>query len=176
MSEEVYFNEPGYENTAGTPDGERHNEGYMNIVRYGNVKWAMLGQIKNPSKGFETVILRHFYIKKEEILKDVNRWHERADKFEASYSGLVSSHNHQIAGDFNKSKTKYKEMFGQVLKELEDALHKLDKPANYQLAPKVQKKKEEKKKETKLTDIAQGQADLSQIDTTYETQTIDTTK
>lgn len=43
MSQEVYFNEPGFENEAGTPDGEKRNEGYMNIVRYGNVKYAMLG-------------------------------------------------------------------------------------------------------------------------------------
>jgi hypothetical protein len=43
MSEQVYFNEPGFENEAGTVDGEKRNEGYMNIVRYGNVKWAMLG-------------------------------------------------------------------------------------------------------------------------------------
>jgi ubiquitin-protein ligase len=71
MSEEVYFNEPGFENEAGTPDGEKRNEGYMNIVRYGNVKYAMLSQIKKPSKGFETAIMRHFYIKKAEILTDI---------------------------------------------------------------------------------------------------------
>ena len=68
MSEEVYFNEPGFENEAGTPDGERKNEGYMNIVRFCNVKFAMLGQLKNPPKGFETVIKRHFYFKKDEII------------------------------------------------------------------------------------------------------------
>ena len=34
MSEEVYFNEPGFEGEAGTPDGERKNEGYSNIVKY----------------------------------------------------------------------------------------------------------------------------------------------
>ena len=28
MSEEVYFNEPGFENEAGTPEGEKKNEGY----------------------------------------------------------------------------------------------------------------------------------------------------
>jgi ubiquitin-protein ligase len=43
MSEEVYFNEPGFENEAGTVEGEKKNEGYSNIVRYANVKFAMLG-------------------------------------------------------------------------------------------------------------------------------------
>jgi hypothetical protein len=68
MSEEVYFNEPGFEGEAGTPEGEKKTEGYMNIVRYGNVKWAMVGHLKNPPNGFETAVKRHFYIKKAEIL------------------------------------------------------------------------------------------------------------
>jgi hypothetical protein len=68
MSEEVYFNEPGFEHESGTPSGEKQNEGYMNIVRYGNVKWAMLEHLKNPPKGFETATKRHFYIKKAEIM------------------------------------------------------------------------------------------------------------
>lgn len=72
MSEEVYFNEPGFENEAGTPEGEKKNEGYSNIVRYCNIKFAMVEQLKRPSKGFETMIKRHFYIKKPEILEEVH--------------------------------------------------------------------------------------------------------
>jgi ubiquitin-protein ligase len=64
MAEEVYFNEPGFENEAGTVEGEKKNEGYANIVRFANVKFAMLGQLKNPSRGFESVIKRHFYVKR----------------------------------------------------------------------------------------------------------------
>ena len=72
----------------------------MNIVRYGNVKYAMLGQIKNPSKGFETVIKRHFYIKRAEILTDIKQWVTRADKVEANFTGLVSDHNPKLAKQF----------------------------------------------------------------------------
>ena len=43
MAEEVYFNEPGFENEAGTVEGEKKNEGYANIVRFANVKFCMLG-------------------------------------------------------------------------------------------------------------------------------------
>ena len=43
MSEEVYFNEPGYEHEQGTPAGEQKNDAYSNIVRYCNVKFAMTG-------------------------------------------------------------------------------------------------------------------------------------
>jgi len=53
MSEDVYFNEPGYEGEAGTEEGDRKNEAYSNIVRYSNIKFAMIDAIKNPPKGFE---------------------------------------------------------------------------------------------------------------------------
>lgn len=42
MSEEVYFNEPGYESESGTEEGEKRNEGYSNIVRLCNIKYAMI--------------------------------------------------------------------------------------------------------------------------------------
>jgi ubiquitin-protein ligase len=100
MSEEVYFNEPGFEGEAGTVDGEKRNEGYSNIVRYGNVKFAMLGQLKSPPKGFESAVRRHFYVKKEEVMRSCRRWVERAGKIDALYTHLVNDHNHQIAKDF----------------------------------------------------------------------------
>ncbi len=65
MSEDVYFNEPGFDGEQGTEEGEKKNEAYSNIVRLGNVKYAMIEQIKNPPKGFEDVIQRHFYAKKK---------------------------------------------------------------------------------------------------------------
>ena len=94
MAEEVYFNEPGFEGEAGTVEGEKKNEGYANIVRYGNVKFAMLGQLKNPPRGFESVIKRHFYVKKAEILTEVHHWVDLASRNEAAYTGLVQDHNH----------------------------------------------------------------------------------
>lgn len=42
MSEEVYFNEPGFEQESGTEEGERKNEGYSNVVRYCNIRYAMI--------------------------------------------------------------------------------------------------------------------------------------
>lgn len=74
MSEDVYFNEPGFEGEAGTEEGERKNEAYSNIVRFCNIKFAMLEQIRHPSPGFEEVIRRHFYLKKDEIMEEVNKW------------------------------------------------------------------------------------------------------
>jgi len=53
----------------------------------------MIDAIKNPPKGFETVIRRHFYIKKEEIMEEVNKWVKYAKVRDTSYNGLVADHN-----------------------------------------------------------------------------------
>lgn len=71
MSNEVYFNEPGHEHEIGTPHGEKLNRGYSNIVKYGNAKYAILEQLRNPAKGFEDAIKASFFLKKEKILADI---------------------------------------------------------------------------------------------------------
>lgn len=65
MSEDLYFNEPGFDSEQGTVEGQRKNEAYANIVRIGNVRHAINEQIKNPPKGFEDVVNRHFYVKQK---------------------------------------------------------------------------------------------------------------
>lgn len=127
MSEEVYFNEPGFEGEAGTPDGERKNEGYSNIVKYCNIKYAMLEQLRNPPRGFENVIRAHFYLKRDEIIKDVRKWIDEASVNEALYTGLVSDHNYNW---WNKFKTKgtYLKMLTEIVETLEKELYQLPDP------------------------------------------------
>lgn len=48
-------------------------------MKYANVKFAMIDNIKNPPKGFESVVRRHFYLKKDEILEDVRQWVKTAE-------------------------------------------------------------------------------------------------
>lgn len=112
MSDDVYFNEPGFEGEAGTVEGEKKNEAYSNIVRYCNIKFAMIEAIKNPTKGFETIIRRHFYLKKDEILEECNKWLKYASVREASYTGLINDHNNSWCAEFKKDKKKYHEMLG----------------------------------------------------------------
>jgi ubiquitin-activating enzyme E1-like protein 2 len=88
MSEYVYFNEPSYESTMGTPEGELFNTAYSNIVRIGNIRYAMIEAIRHPTKGFEDVILKSFYLKRDMILKEVNSWVDKANA-PANYTGLV---------------------------------------------------------------------------------------
>ena len=129
MSDDVYFNEPGFEDEAGSVEGEKKNEAYSNIVRYCNIKYAMIDAIKNPTKGFETIIKRHFYLKKDEILKECNKWLKYATVREASYTALVNDHNNSWCAEFKKDKKKYPEMLALAIKELEEAINEIPAPS-----------------------------------------------
>lgn len=140
MSEEVYFNEPGFEGEAGTEEGERKNEAYSNIVRYCNIKYAMIGAIKQPTPGFENVIKYHFFLKKDEILEECQKWVKYAEVREASYNGLVNDHNSYWVQEFKKDKKRYKEMLVEAVAELQKELEKLQPPTfkEYKLVLKGQ--------------------------------------
>jgi 2',3'-cyclic-nucleotide 2'-phosphodiesterase (5'-nucleotidase family) len=59
-----------------------------------------------------------------------------------------------------------------VVKELEDELHKLDKPTNYQIKPKaIVAKKAEKQKDV---GIADGKQNLEEVDMSYDETQINT--
>ncbi len=124
MSEDVYFNEPSYETQAGTPEGAAKNEFYCNIVRYANIKYAMIENIRNPPKGFETIIRRHFYLKKQEIMEEVNKWIKYSETRKCHSDGLISSHNQELTTLFNQQDT-YKKELKKVVAELEEELNKL---------------------------------------------------
>jgi len=129
MSSEVYFNEPGYEHLMGEPQGDKLNNGYANIVRYGNLKYAIIEQLKNPARGFEEVIRRNFFMKKDSILAEVDGWIERAKTDDASYSdGLTTSHNPAIAAMLGESNDAYRLKMEELRKELVTEFEKLDSP------------------------------------------------
>jgi molybdopterin/thiamine biosynthesis adenylyltransferase len=172
MSEEIYFNEPGFEGEAGTPDGERKNEGYSNIIKYCNIKFAMLEQIRKPPKGFETIIRRHFYLKKDEILEDCKKWIEEAKEHEALYTGLVSDHNYTWCNKF-KVKGTYEKMLIEIVEELEKELNALPEPSGADLLPKESKKKKKAHKEAQGID--EGAVQLENIDVDSEEELIVTT-
>lgn len=99
MSNEVYFNEPGFEHEMNTENGEKKNRAYQNIVKYCNIKFAIIDQIKNPPKGFEKVVKMNYYLKKDMILEEIAQWCEQAvngDK-DCSYTDLVYDHNYTWA-------------------------------------------------------------------------------
>jgi len=101
-------------------------------------------------------------LKKEDVLKTCHRWIERAGSQDANYTHLVNDHNHSIAKDFQKSKTRYKEALTALVEELETVLNALEKPTNYSIKPKDEKKKASKK--IKEQAITEGMATLNDVD------------
>ncbi|XP_076353123.1 dual E2 ubiquitin-conjugating enzyme/E3 ubiquitin-protein ligase BIRC6-like isoform X4 [Tachypleus tridentatus] len=74
FTEKPYFNEPGYESKIGTERGNEQSYLYNRHIRCANIKYAMLGQLRNPSPGFGEVIKSHFYIKRHQIIQEVESW------------------------------------------------------------------------------------------------------
>lgn len=89
---EPYFNEPGYEQEIGTEPGEKHSAEYNLDIRINTIKHGMVGQLQNPSLGFEDVIRSHFYLKKERILQEVEDWNRmsKSTKLERAIQNLKS--------------------------------------------------------------------------------------
>ena len=171
MSEEVYFNEPGFEGEAGTEEGERKNEAYSNIVRYCNVKYAMTENIRNPPKGLETVVRRHFYLKRDEILTEVRKWLKYSEVREASYSGLVNDHNSHWCTEFKKAKTTYHDMLSEAIKELEKELNALQPPSAKDTEVRrgpTRKMGSAKKAAKPKVAITEGVANLDEVDVAFD--------
>ena len=154
MSEEVYFNEPGYEGEAGTVEGEKKNEGYSNIVRLCNIKYGMIRHMEKPVKGFEQVTRVHFYLKRDVIVKEVGTWVKMAEQRESTYSGLVMDHNSKYSNRFQNKKTAYLEDLKAEITKLENALKEL--ASTYQIR-EIFSKRSKKKAKTKKKDDKEEQ-------------------
>ena len=82
---------------------------YCNIVKYGNIKYAMIDQINNPTPGFEEIIWRHFYLKKDLILLEVKKWYMSAEIEYANYkNSLVQCHNRELCNLFGADEHAFK--------------------------------------------------------------------
>ena len=127
MSEEVYYNEPGYEHEAGTTEGEAKNEAYSNIVRYCNISYSMIDQMASPSKGFEEAIRKHFFLKRDEIMDEVKEWLVFAEENKANYASLVECHNHSWCQKF-KEEGKYLTLLKENVEKLEEAFKAIKEP------------------------------------------------
>lgn len=141
----------------------------------------MIDQIKNPSPGFEEVIRRHFYLKKDIILKEVGKWVKYGEVRPCTYGGLVSDHNYKYCQRFNQDSKKYLEELKKaivdlegVLKELQDT-YEIDRLFLPQKALSHYEKKEKKKKEKKVKieeKIYEGKVDVT-YDTEIKTEQFD---
>ncbi|XP_071454170.1 dual E2 ubiquitin-conjugating enzyme/E3 ubiquitin-protein ligase BIRC6 [Hetaerina americana] len=71
---EPYFNEPGYERSRGSPSGTQSSREYNSNICQATVKWAMLEQVRNPCPCFKEVIHTHFWIKRHEVIRQIDAW------------------------------------------------------------------------------------------------------
>lgn len=73
-----YFNEPGYEATMGTPEGDAQSKAYNESRRWATVQHAMVAQIRTPPPGFEGVVREHFRLRDAFIRAQVDRWRQES--------------------------------------------------------------------------------------------------
>jgi len=71
-----YYNEPGYERQLNTKIGEEQSRKYSEVIQLGTVEWAILNNLRHPPRGFEEVAKSHFYLNKERIKKNLDKWLE----------------------------------------------------------------------------------------------------
>lgn len=103
MSDDVFYNEPGYQGQKGTADGKAYNEAYSNIVRFGTVQFAMVDMLLNPPPEFEEIIKMHYFLKRNTILQNIEKWLNNAKNstlLPKYYSSLVNSHNGKWCTEF----------------------------------------------------------------------------
>lgn len=75
MVDNPYFNEPGYERSMGTSDGEKRNFAYKDNIRLQTIRVTMINQLKSANNSqYGNFIKEHFRLKQEEICKTVEQW------------------------------------------------------------------------------------------------------
>lgn len=119
---EPYFNEPGYERSRGTPSGTQSSKEYNANICQATVRWAMLEQIVNPCPCFKDVINAHFYLKRDEIIEQIENWIKDLENDVAEKR--VSRTNNK------RSTFSTIENFKKVYQQLKEKLMKLTPPAN----------------------------------------------
>eukprot|EP01062_Namystynia_karyoxenos_P014828 TRINITY_DN15361_c0_g1_i1.p1 TRINITY_DN15361_c0_g1~~TRINITY_DN15361_c0_g1_i1.p1 ORF type:complete len:1247 (+),score=368.65 TRINITY_DN15361_c0_g1_i1:206-3946(+) len=74
MVTDPYYNEPGFESDAATPEGRANAQRYTEFIRLFTCKVAILDQMRKPHPDFEEVIKVHFKVRKEAVKKQVEAW------------------------------------------------------------------------------------------------------
>jgi len=57
---EPYFNEPGYEETMHTEQGQNNSKRYNQDIREHAIHRAMIDYLRSPPKPFGEIVLKHF--------------------------------------------------------------------------------------------------------------------
>lgn len=76
LIEEPYFNEPGYEESRGTPSGNSQNKAYNINVRLFTMTSTIRDLLQNQDSypEFKDAIITHFKHKKDDVIKTCQKW------------------------------------------------------------------------------------------------------
>ena len=100
MNSTPYFNELGRETYRS--DTDKLSINYNREIRYHCMKWAMLDVLRNPIKGFERVILKHFAIKASYIKKLCMQWIDDAPKSSKFSASQCTSVYKELCAELDK--------------------------------------------------------------------------
>jgi len=99
------------------------NEGYCNIIRYLNIKVAMIIPCRDAPEIFKDVIEVYFKTKRNELLEDINFWIKRAKNTGYCFdSYLIKKYNENLMLKFYKSEDVYIEELQKLFLELESLI------------------------------------------------------
>ncbi|KAI0035657.1 hypothetical protein K488DRAFT_82845 [Vararia minispora EC-137] len=89
LCDEPYLNEPGWQNSAGTPQSLAYSANVRRMV----VRTAMLGNLQNPPEPFSDVIRTHFRLKAKSISRQLDQWLAQDDGKSILPDGALASRN-----------------------------------------------------------------------------------
>lgn len=112
FNDQPYFNEPGWERSMGTKDGDKESRIYNYQIRLNTMKWAILEQLKNPNKNFEKMIKKHFFLKKDIILKECLKWVEEFDN--TNFHNVYNDSSLDWVNDYNEIKNEYNKIYNEI--------------------------------------------------------------
>lgn len=86
-----YFNEPGYESSAATPDGRRRSAEYNASLRVQTARLALLETLRAPDPVFAPALRAHFAHKAGDIRAMLQQWLAEAGPGRAQLSAYAAS-------------------------------------------------------------------------------------
>jgi len=90
---EPYFNEPGYESSIGTPNGQSQSAAYSANQQQATVHFAMIDMLKTPPTPFAEVVRTHFYLKKAKIIAQAEQWAATNERVKSQMPALMAELN-----------------------------------------------------------------------------------
>lgn len=124
---EPYFNEPAYEKIRDTPKGDLESRLYKYRTYPLSIQWAIIQQIRNPSPCLKDVIYTHFWLKRNEICKQIQNWIEDVKAFSKD-----SEHADDILALSEKLNYQYQELRSMLSQlPVPENLKEFDNPFDY---------------------------------------------